>query len=219
MVTAAMDRVYEQMRQVGVVPVVRGERKQDAVAAVAALLDGGISVAEVTMTVPDALSAIRELAARFGQALLLGAGTVTDVRTCGQAIEAGCRFVVTPVVNLEIIAACRKAGVCVIGGALTPTEIVSTHRAGAQAVKVFPAAALGGPDYFRLLRDPFPDIPLVPTGGVTLETLKDFLDAGAVFVGAGSDLVSREAVRNRDGRAIAARARLYLEKIRQCRGA
>ena len=165
------------------------------------------------MTVPGAIDVIRTLVDRNGDHLTIGAGTVTDVQQCEAAIEAGCHFVVTPIVNLEVVSVCRENDVCVIGGAFTPTEIHATHLAGADAVKVFPAKALGGPAYCKMVREPFPDIPLVPTGGVTLDTIVDYFEAGALLVGAGGDLVSRDALRMGDREQIARRARQYVSAI------
>ena len=182
-----------------------------------ALAEGGIPIAEITMTIPEALDVIKNVIDRFGDTVTVGVGTVTDSNTCAKAIEAGCHFMVTPVFNPEIISMCHQADVCIIGGALTPTEIFNTRREGADAVKVFPASALGGEKYFRMLRDPFPEIPLVPTGGVNIETALDFLAAGAVFVGAGTDLVSKEALKNGEVDKITKRAKQYIEAIRRFR--
>ncbi len=205
--------VFQQLCQIGILPVIRGENEQQAISAVEALAQGGIPVGEITMTVPDAVNVIRELVDRSNDQLIIGAGTVTDLQTCAAAIDAGCRFVVTPILDLEVIALCREKDVCIIGGALTPTEVHATYKAGADAVKVFPAKALGGPAYFRMLREPFPDIPLVPTGGVDLETMADFFRAGALFVGSGGDLVKKDAMCNGNMEQITARARQYVSAI------
>ena len=197
--------------------MIRGDNKEEAIAAVDALARGGIPVSEVTMTVPGAIDVIRDLADRERDRLTIGAGTITDVRKCEEAIDAGCQFVVSPILNLEVIELCREKDVCIIGGALTPTEIHATFLAGADAVKVFPAKALGGPNYIKMLREPFPDLPLVPTGGVNLETIADFFMAGALLVGAGGDLVRREALRTGDMERISDRARQYVAAISMLR--
>lgn len=211
------DSVFQQLCRIGILPVIRSEGKQEAISAVEALAKGGIPVAEITMTVPGALEVIRDLVDEKGDRLTIGAGTVTDAHTCAAAIDAGCQFVVTPILDPEVIGLCRKKKVCIIGGALTPTEIHATFLAGADAVKVFPAKALGGPAYFRMLREPLPDIPLVPTGGVNLDTMAEYFAAGAVLVGAGGDLVRREALNNSEMDQITARARQYISAISKAR--
>jgi len=209
--------VFQQLCRIGILPVIRSDSKKEAISAVQALAKGGIPVAEITMTVPGAIDVIRDLVDQNGEHLTIGAGTVTDAKTCAAAIEAGCRFVVTPILDPEVIGQCRKKEVCVIGGALTPTEIHATFLAGADAVKVFPAKAIGGPAYFRMLREPFPNIPLVPTGGVTLETMAEYFKAGAVLVGAGGDLVRQNAMRNKNFEQITDRACQYVSAIAKFR--
>ena len=208
---------FKQLCRIGVIPVIRGDQKEEAIAAVDALALGGIPVSEITMTVPGAIDGIRSLADRHGGHLTVGAGTVTDVQQCEAAIDAGCQFVVTPILNPDVIALCREKDVCIIGGALTPTEVHATFLAGADAVKIFPAKALGGPAYLRMLREPFPDLPLIPTGGVNLETMADFFKAGALLVGAGGDLVSRDALRTGNTDQITNRARQYVSAIAMVR--
>jgi 2-dehydro-3-deoxyphosphogluconate aldolase/(4S)-4-hydroxy-2-oxoglutarate aldolase len=214
------DSVFKQLCRIGIVPVIRSDRKQEAIAAVQALANGGIPVAEITMTVPSAIDVIENLVDQNirqnvgnGDQLIIGAGTVTDANACAAAIAAGCRFIVTPIFAPDVIAICREKEVCVIGGALTPTEIHATFRAGAHAVKVFPAKALGGAAYFKMLREPFPHIPLVPTGGVDLETLPAYFEAGALLVGAGGDLVRRKALHSGDMEQITLRAKQYVAAI------
>ncbi len=209
--------VFKQLCRIGIIPVIRGDKKQEALFAVEALAQGGIPVAEITMTVPGAIDVIRSLVDQKGEELMIGAGTVTDAQTCAAAIGAGCRFVVTPILVPEVIGLCRDKNVCIIGGALSPTEVHATFLAGADAVKVFPAKALGGPSYFRMLREPFPNIPLVPTGGVNLETMAEYFKAGAHLVGAGGDLVRRDALRNHDMEMITKRANEYVSAIRKVR--
>lgn len=209
--------VFKQLCRIGIIPVIRGDKKQEAILAVKALAQGGIPVAEITMTVPGAIDVIRSLVDQNAKHLIIGAGTVTDAQTCAAAIDAGCRFVVTPILVPEVIDLCCDKNVCIIGGALTPTEVHATFLAGADAVKVFPAKALGGPSYCRMLREPFPNIPLVPTGGVNLETMAEYFKAGAHLVGAGGDLVRRDALRNHDMEKIAKRANEYVSAIAKVR--
>jgi 2-dehydro-3-deoxyphosphogluconate aldolase/(4S)-4-hydroxy-2-oxoglutarate aldolase len=210
-------KVIATLTQIGVVPVVRAESADNVVLAVEALVAGGIPVAEITMTVPGAGAVIRRCASHFGDRITLGAGSVTSAAMCTEVIDAGSVFVVTPVFTAEVIAVCKRREVCVIAGALTPSEIFAAWEAGADAVKVFPAKAMGGAAYLRMVHEPLPHIPLIPTGGVTLETLADYFEAGAPFVGAGGDLVNKKAVASGDRRAITERARQYAAAIRVAR--
>jgi 2-dehydro-3-deoxyphosphogluconate aldolase/(4S)-4-hydroxy-2-oxoglutarate aldolase len=210
-------KVMTNLTQVGVVPVLRAQSPDNVVLAVAALVEGGIPVAEITMTVPGAVTVIERCAAHFGERITLGAGSVTSVDMCMEVIDAGSVFVVTPVFKPAVIDVCRQRGVCVVVGALTPTEIIMAWEAGADVVKVFPAKAVGGAAYLRMVHEPLPHIPLTPTGGVTLETLAEYFRAGAPFVGAGGDLVSRQAIDSGNSQAIAERARQYAAAIRSAR--
>jgi len=153
--------VLQRLTEVGVVPVVRSDAADRVAPAVRALMDGGIPVVEITLTVPDAGAVIRDCTHNFGDEVVIGAGSVTSAADCERVIDSGCRFVVTPTVNLEVIDTCRSAGVCVIGGALTPTEILAVWNAGAEAVKVFPIKAVGGAAYLRMIHEPLPHIPSV----------------------------------------------------------
>jgi 2-dehydro-3-deoxyphosphogluconate aldolase/(4S)-4-hydroxy-2-oxoglutarate aldolase len=173
-----------------------------------ALLQAGLPICEITLTVPNAIAAIAAVATRFSGKLLLGAGTVTDAVTCKRAIDAGAEFIVTPCLVREVIEAARRANVAVLPGALTPTEVFEAFRAGGDMVKVFPIQSVGGAAYLRALRGPFPDIPLVPTGGVTLENVAEMFKAGAAAVGVGTELVSRD---------IGAVAKQFLAAARQAR--
>jgi 2-dehydro-3-deoxyphosphogluconate aldolase/(4S)-4-hydroxy-2-oxoglutarate aldolase len=209
--------VIKKMIQVGVVPVVRTDREEEAFDAVNALIKGGIPIAEITMTTPNAHQIIAKLIQKFGELLTVGAGTVTDISMCSGAIAAGSHFIVTPTLHMDIIQICVKKKVCIIGGALTPTEILTTWKAGADAVKVFPVSAMGGPRYLQMIHEPLPQIPLVATGGVSLETLPEYLKAGALFVAAGGDLIFRDALKNGKVEQIAARTRQYIEAIQAAR--
>jgi 2-dehydro-3-deoxyphosphogluconate aldolase / (4S)-4-hydroxy-2-oxoglutarate aldolase len=210
-------KVMANLTQVGVVPVLRAESADNVVRAVEALLEGGIPVAEITMTVPGAVEVIARCSAHFGQRITLGAGSVTSAEMCMNVIDAGSVFVVTPVFKAAVIEVCKRRDVCVVAGALTPTEIFAAWEAGADVVKVFPAKAMGGAAYLRMVHEPLPQIPLTPTGGVTLETLADYFKAGVPFVGAGGDLVDKKAVNSGDAQAITERARQYVAAIRAAR--
>jgi len=209
--------VFHSLKNVGIVPVIRSSSSKRVLRIVEALIKGGIPVAEVTMTVPRAIKTIEECANEFGTALTLGAGTVIDEATCTRAIEAGSRFIVTPTVRIEVVKKCREKNTCIIGGALTPSEILAVWEAGADAVKVFPVKAMGGAAYLRMVSEPMPSIPLVPTGGVTLETLEEYFRAGAVFVGAGGDLVNKKKAEAGDFAWITERSRQYVAAIQKAR--
>jgi 2-dehydro-3-deoxyphosphogluconate aldolase/(4S)-4-hydroxy-2-oxoglutarate aldolase len=209
--------VFKTLKKTGVVPVLRTDSEKNVLAAVAALIDGGIAVAEITLTIPNAIRVIENCIDRFGNRVILGAGSVTQAQACENAIKAGCRFIVTPTVKTEVIAVCRRADVCVIGGGLTPTEILNSWEAGADAVKVFPAKAVGGPTYIRMIHDPLPEIPLVPTGGVNLETLVEYIHAGAEFIGAGGDLAGKALIESGKTEQISTRARQYTAAIQKAR--
>jgi len=210
-------KVMANLTQVGVVPVVRAESADNVVRGVEALLEGGIPVAEITMTVPGAVEVIARCSAHFGERITLGAGSVTSAAICSEVIDAGSVFVVTPVLKPVVIEVCKRHDVCVIAGALTPTEIFMAWEAGADVVKVFPVKAMGGAAYLRMVHEPLPQIPLTPTGGVTLETLADYFKSGVPFVCAGGDLVDKKAINSGDTRTITERARQYVAAIRAAR--
>ncbi|HEY6180125.1 MAG TPA: bifunctional 4-hydroxy-2-oxoglutarate aldolase/2-dehydro-3-deoxy-phosphogluconate aldolase [Kofleriaceae bacterium] len=205
-----------RIRATGVIPIVRAPSADDAIAAVDALLAGGIDVLEVTMTVPSAIAVIEQVIRRHGDAVI-GAGTVLDAETAQACILAGAAFIVSPIVDDATIRTCRTQGIPVIPGALTPTEIVAAWRAGAELIKVFPISAVGGASYIKALRAPLPQIDLVPTGGVTLATVADYIAAGACAVGAGSDLVDIARLRRGEHAAISDNARRYVAAVQQAR--
>jgi 2-dehydro-3-deoxyphosphogluconate aldolase / (4S)-4-hydroxy-2-oxoglutarate aldolase len=209
--------VLDQLTRDGLVPVIRAESATIALRIVEALVAGGIRTLEITMTVPDALDAIRAVADRFGDAVLLGAGTVTSRELAEGAVDAGAEFLVTPCVVPEVIAVARARDVAVLPGALTPTEIFAAWSLGGDIIKVFPASNVGGASYVRALKGPFPQIPLCPTGGVNLQTIADFVRAGAVAVGVGGELVSKAAIESGDYDQITAAARQYVAAINAAR--
>ncbi len=169
------------------------------------------------MTVPGAIRIIEEVARHLGSEAVVGAGTVLDEATARECISAGAQFIVSPALNLNAISCCQQYGIVVMPGALTPTEVVTAWSAGADYVKVFPAGALGGPSYIKALKAPLPDIPLVPTGGVSLKTAADFILAGATALGVGSDLVDTKALRNGEDHLITQRAHQFVEIVREAR--
>jgi 2-dehydro-3-deoxyphosphogluconate aldolase/(4S)-4-hydroxy-2-oxoglutarate aldolase len=209
--------VIQTIRDVGIIPVVRAQSASEAQLAIDAIREGGISILEITMTVPGAIDMIAELSQRYGNDALIGAGTVLDGQTARACIQAGARFVVSPALNLETIAVCREHDVAVIPGALTPTEVVQAWTAGADFVKVFPAGAVGGASYIRSLKAPLPQIELVPTGGVSLKTAADFIKAGASAVGVGADLVDLKAIREGQSQLITERALEFVRIVREAR--
>ena len=206
------------LREIGVIPVIRTGRADAAVPIAAALFQAGLSIVEIPMTIPKAIDAIGGLAKRFAGSGLVGAGTVTDAESARSAIDAGAEFIVTPCLVREVIAAAQRADVAVLPGALTPGEVFDAFRAGGDLVKVFPVQSMGGAAYLRALRGPFPNIPLVPTGGVTLENIGELLKAGAAAVGVGTELISPDAVARRDYATISALAKQFLAAVRRARG-
>ena len=209
--------VLQRIRDVGLIPVVRAESAEQAMRAVEAIAAGGVSVLEVTMTVPGAIGVIEKLVAAYGGEALIGAGTVLDPETARACIQAGAQFIVSPALNEETIACCRAKDMAIFPGALTPTEVVRAWNAGADAVKVFPAGAVGGASYLKALKAPLPQIELIPTGGVSLKTAADFIKAGAMALGVGADLVDPKALRDGNEGLITERARQFLEIVRAAR--
>ena len=212
------DETKQTLEQVGLIPVLRASSVELGHALVEAMMAGGVTVVEVTMTVPNALTLLRELKQKHGDRLLLGSGTVTDAAQAEATIEAGAEFVVSPSLHPDVIVATKKLGKVSIPGALTPTEVITAWRAGADYVKVFPCSAMGGASYLKSLRAPFPELKLIPTGGVTLQTAADFLKAGARALGVGTDLVNAAAIAEGKPGIVTNAARAYLEVIRAARG-
>lgn len=217
MVDATKDEIIRRIAAIGVIPVVRAESADLARRAASAIRQGGIPVLEITMTVPGALHIIRELTLECGDDVLIGAGTVMNPDAARDCLDAGARFIVSPSLNLATVEFCKKAGVAVMPGALTPTEIVTAWTAGADYVKVFPASTAGGPAYIRSLKAPLPEIKLVPTGGVTLANAASYIEAGAEAVGVGGELVDLHALREGKDDVLTERARQLLESVAQAR--
>ena len=209
--------IIEQLVAIGVIPVVRAASAEEALAAVEAIEAGGLPILEITMTVPGALGVIEAVAKRYGESVLVGAGTVLNPETARDCVSAGARFIVSPALNVRTIEWCRAADVPVMPGALTPTEVLTAWQAGADFVKVFPCDSAGGARHIKALKGPFPEIPLIPTGGVTLATVADYIRAGAAAVGVGSNLVDTRAIAAGDAARVTAAARQYVEAVRQAR--
>jgi 2-dehydro-3-deoxyphosphogluconate aldolase/(4S)-4-hydroxy-2-oxoglutarate aldolase len=209
--------VMRRIEEIGIVPVVRAESAGEALAVADAIRAGGVPILEITMTVPGAVNVIAEVSARYGDEVLVGAGTVLDAETARACLLAGARFIVSPSFDAATVALCRRYGVPVMPGALTPTEVVTAWQAGADAVKVFPCSAMGGAKYLGALKAPLPQIELIPTGGVSLDTAADFIRAGAWALGVGSDLVNLAAIRAGCPEKITETARAYVNAVRNAR--
>ncbi len=205
--------ILEIIKNEKLVPVIRTNSTDDARQAIKLISKCGIKIFEVTMTVPNATQLIAELNESDSD-ILIGAGTVLDVRQAESCIEAGAKFIVSPAFDLEIVKFCSKNEIAVMPGTLTPTEVLAAWKAGADCVKVFPCDALGGAKYLKTLKILFPQIEMMPTGGVSLETIADFFKAGAIAVGVGTDLVDFKAMREGNLEAVAEKAQKYLEIVR-----
>src|SRR5438874_4816961 len=200
----------------GIVAVVRSPDSLQLVEAARALADGGVTVVEITMTVPDALDVLREVRLALGERLLLGAGTILDPETARAALLAGAEYLVAPTLNLDVIRLCQRYDKLVMPGAFTPTEILAAWEAGADIVKVFPADVVG-PAFFKAMRGPLPQVRLMPTGGVDLTTAASFLQAGACCLGVGGQLVEPKAVAEGNFDRIRELARQYVAIVKQVR--
>jgi 2-dehydro-3-deoxyphosphogluconate aldolase/(4S)-4-hydroxy-2-oxoglutarate aldolase len=209
--------VLKSLRGIGLVPVLRAESEDQALQLASAIAAGGVTVLEVTMTVPGAIRVMGRLAKERPD-ILIGAGTVLDPETARMCILEGAQFVVSPALNLKTIDMCHRYGVAVLPGALTPTEIVTAWEAGADVVKVFPASALGGAKYLKSIKAPLPQVELIPTGGVSQATAAEFLEAGAFALGVGADLVDLKAIAKGTPETITENARKYLAIVRSVRG-
>lgn len=209
--------IIQQIVDIGLLPVVRAASSDEAMKVIDAIKEGGVSVLEITMTVPGAVKVMEEVSARYGSEVLVGAGTVLDPETARACILAGAKFVVSPSLNLETIALCKRYSIPVMPGALTPTEVVTAWQAGADFVKVFPCSAMGGASYIKGLKAPLPQIELVPTGGVNLNTAADFIKAGSSALGVGADLVDVKAIRAGGSQVVTDRAKQFLEIVQNAR--
>ena len=203
--------VLSTIRSSGVIPVLRAATGDEAEQAIAAIVAGGITVIEITMTTPSAIDLIDKYAAQPG--LLVGAGTVLDAETARECINAGAKFIISPSTDLDVIDHCREKDTAVMPGALTPTEIVNAWQAGADIIKVFPAGALGGASYLRSIKAPLPEIKLIPTGGVDLSNAAEMIKAGAEAIGVGSDLVDLKAIREGRPEEVTRTAAEYLRIV------
>jgi 2-dehydro-3-deoxyphosphogluconate aldolase/(4S)-4-hydroxy-2-oxoglutarate aldolase len=210
--------VFNRIISEGLVPVVRVSSAQEAIDVADAIKEGGVSVIEITMSVQGAIEVIRELTQKYQDKIIMGAGTVLDPETGRAALLAGAQFLVSPTLNLDLIHLAHRYSAVVIPGTMTPTEVLTAWNAGADLVKVFPAAQLGGPEYLKALRGPLPQILLVPTGGVNLQNAGAFIRAGAAALGAGGELVDKKAVKEKKFHIITENTRAFLKAIQEARG-
>ena len=211
------DTTLKRILDCGIVAVVRAESGALLAQVVRALAEGGVTAAEITFTVPDAIEVIRQVRKEVGDAVCLGAGTVLDPETARAALLAGAEYIVSPAVNLDVIRLCRRYDKPVMPGAFTPTEVITAWEAGADVVKIFPAD-VGGPPFLKALRGPLPQVRLMPTGGVDLDTAEAFLKAGACCLGVGGSLVEPKAVADGDFARIRDLAARYVAIVRKFRG-
>jgi 2-dehydro-3-deoxyphosphogluconate aldolase / (4S)-4-hydroxy-2-oxoglutarate aldolase len=211
------EEVWQYISEIGIVPVVRAPSPELAIAAAKAVCAGGIPIVEITMTVPGAISVIQELRQCMGGRILVGAGTVLGAETAARCLDAGAEFLVSPGFDLETVKLANLREKLIMAGALTPTEVITAWKAGSDFVKVFPCGNVGGAGYIRSLRAALPQIPMVPTGGVNLETASDFLCAGASALGVGGELISAAALKSGNWDAIAEAARRFVTIVRQSR--
>ena len=207
----------KRIADVGIIPVVRASSAHQALLAVEAIRAGGISIVEVTMTVPGAIEVIGQLAKTAGSEVLIGAGTVLDAKTAQQCLDAGAEFLVSPGFDAQTVKFAREKGILVIPGALTPTEIIMAWNAGGDLIKIFPCGAVGGAKYIKALKGPLPQVPMIPTGGVNLDTAADFIFAGAEALGVGGELVSASALKSGKTNEITDAARRFVAIVREAR--
>ncbi|HWR34359.1 MAG TPA: bifunctional 4-hydroxy-2-oxoglutarate aldolase/2-dehydro-3-deoxy-phosphogluconate aldolase [Clostridia bacterium] len=206
--------VLNRIREIGIVPVVRARSADEARAACEAVAAGGIPIVEITMTVPGAVQVIARLGSEFKDQVLIGAGTVLDPDAARECIAAGAQFLVSPGLDISTIEAAKTKGVLMMAGALTPTEVITAWKAGSDVVKIFPCGNVGGPKYIKALKGPLPQIPMVPTGGINLQTAGEFLNAGAEALGVGGELINAEALRARKFSVITDLAKQFVQIVR-----
>jgi len=208
--------IIDRIVNPGIVAIIRADSSEQLMGAAEALYEGGVTGMEVTMTTPNALQVINDVARRFGKKVLIGVGTVLDTETCRAAILAGSQFVVTPVTRPEVIQMCNRYGIPIAAGAYTPTEALTAYEAGADFVKIFPADQLG-PQYIKNILAPMPQLQIIPTGGVTVATVDAFIKAGCVALGAGSSLVSKDILKSQDWKKLTETAAAFVEAIKKAR--
>jgi 2-dehydro-3-deoxyphosphogluconate aldolase/(4S)-4-hydroxy-2-oxoglutarate aldolase len=214
-----IDDVIRGIEEIGIIPVVRASSVEEARRAVEAICAGGIPVVEITMTVPNAISVIREVAQEYGNKVLIGAGTVTTAEQAESCFRAGAEFLVSPGLARSVLAVAGASEKLAIPGALTPTELMTAQELGVRLVKIFPCGNVGGPKYLKSLKAPFPNAALIPTGGVNAANAADFIAAGAFALGVGADLVDAAALREGNLEKITAAAKELVQAVTSARAA
>src|SRR2546425_7494729 len=210
-------KVRDRIIEIGIVPVVRASSPGEARLAADAVCQGGIPIVEITMTVPGAVDVIRELTKGGTSDVLVGAGTVLNVEAARRCLDAGAQFLVSPGLNLQVVELAVREGKLMMAGALTPTEIITAWEAGSDFVKVFPCGQVGGAKYIKALKGPLPQVPLVPTGGVNLDTAAEFIQAGAAALGVGGELVQEDALKSGQPEIIVEHERKVFAGVKEAR--
>jgi len=211
--------VADRIVEIGIVPVVRASSPKQAAQAAAAVCAGGIPIVEITMTVPGAIEVIAQLATTVGSQVLIGAGTVLDAETAQRCLDAGAQFLVSPGFDPDTVKLANRLGKLIMAGALTPTEVIAAWKAGSDFVKIFPCGSVGGANYIEALKAPLPQVPMVPTGGINLNTAADFIRAGSAALGVGGELVSASALESGNTNGITQAAQSYVAAVRDARRA
>ena len=211
------EQVRAKIKEIGIVPVVRAASAQQAIQASEAVCAGGVPIVEVTMTVPGAIEVISQLSKSMGNEILIGAGTVLDAETAQRCLDAGAQFLVSPGFDLGTVQLAGRVGKLIMAGALTPTEVIAAWKAGSDFVKIFPCGTVGGAKYIKALKAPLPQVPMVPTGGVNLQTAADFIRAGSDALGIGGELVSAAALKSGNINTITEAARQFVAIVKRAR--
>lgn len=214
----SIEDVVRRIAEIGIVPVVRASSVTEATRAVEAICAGGIPVVEITMTVPNAVTVIREVVQQYGSRVLVGAGTVASAEQAESCVRAGAEFLVSPGLALSVLSVARVSEKLAIPGALTPTELMNAQEHGARLIKIFPCGNVGGAKYLKALKGPFPNAALIPTGGVNAANAAEYIAAGAFALGVGSDLVDAAALRDGNLQKITDSARELVEAVAAARG-
>ena len=212
------DKAMNLIGKTALIPIIRVNSADTALKVADAFLDGGVNIVEVTFSVPGAIGVVETLSMEKSEEVLIGTGTVLDGATARQAILAGAEFIVSPIYSRDLIETCRRYAKPCFPGASTPTEILQAYTMGADAVKVFPCGSLGGPAYIKAVRAPLPQIPLIPTGGVNLETAEPFLRAGVFALGVGSAITDKKAIAKGRFEVITENVRKFMEVVKRVRG-
>ncbi len=209
--------ILNRMIEEGLIPVIRVSSPDEAIDVGEAIKEGGSTFIEITMSVRGAIDVIKELSNKYKDEIILGAGTVLDSETGRASLLSGAQFIVSPILNLDLIELGHRYSAVVIPGAMTPTEILTAWNAGADMVKVFPAGQIGGPDYIKAIKAPLPQILLVPTGGVSLQNAGEFIKAGASCLGVGSELVDKKALKEKKFHIITENTQAFIKAIKEAR--